>query len=405
MKKKLLSLILAGVFSVAALASCGGGNEEKPAADASGAAGSAAADAKDGGSSDKVYNLGGLAPLTGNVSVYGITTTNGVKMAVEEINAAGGILGMPIKYEVLDEKGDVTEATNAYARLVSEYHIDALIGDVTSKPSISVAQRANDDGMPMITPTGTADAITEQGDTVFRTCFTDSYQGTAMASFLASQGKKSAAILYDNGDDYSVALTKAFKAEAEKTGMKITAEESFSSTDADFKAQLTKIVASNPEVLYVPAYYETDALILRQAKETGFKGLITGGDGWDGIHTQFKDDPTQADGVIFSSHYSIYDKDEKVQKFVKNFKEKYGEDPTSFAALGYDSVYLLKQAVEEAGTKDKAKVVEALAKIKFDGVTGSFTFDKHHNPIKTVSFIKVVDGKYTLDAKHAADAK
>ena len=324
---------------------------------------------------------------------------NGVEMAVEEVNAAGGINGQQIEFNVLDEKGDVTEAINAYGRLVADHDIDALIGDVTSKPSISVAQRANEDGLPMITPTGTADAITEQGETVFRTCFTDSYQGRAMASFIAGKGYSSAAVLYDNSDDYSVALYNAFTEEAKNQGVEITAEESFGATDSDFKAQLTKIVSTNPEVLYVPAYYETNALILRQAQETGFKGLITGGDGWDGILTQFKDDPSGADGVIFSNHYSLYDEDEKVQNFVSKYKETYGEDPTAFAALGYDSVYLLKQAVEEAGTKDKAAVVEALKNIEFAGVTGSFKFDEKRNPIKTVSYVVVQGGKYELDSK------
>ncbi len=385
MHKKLLALVATGVFAISALTACGAPQTSSEP------------------SKDGTFKLGGLAPLTGALSVYGTSTSNGVKLAIEEINANGGINGEPIDYHLLDEKGDVTEATNAYGRLVSEHQIDALIGDVTSKPSIGVAARADEDGMPMITPTGTADGITQQGKTAFRTCFTDSYQGVVMASYLASQGKKTVAILFDNSDDYSVALSTAFAKEAEAKGIKIVASESFVGTDTDFKAQLTKIVAANPEVLYIPAYYETDALILRQAKETGFKGLFVGGDGWDGVVGQFKDDVQLLDGVLFSSHYSIYDEDETIQKFVKSYQSKYNEDPTAFAALGYDSVYLLKQAVESAGSKDKAKVIDALAGIKFKGITGEFSFDENHNPVKTVSFIEIRDGKYQLYAKQAAE--
>ncbi len=380
MKKRLLALCFAALLVVTTFAGCG--------------------KKTDGGDT---FVLGGLAPLTGPVSVYGISTNNATVMAVEEINANGGINGMQIKYHVLDEQGDVTEATNAYGRLVSEFDIDALVGDVTSKPSISVAQRANKDGMPMVAPTATADAVTAQGENVFRTCFTDAYQGKAMAAYVAKDGKKSAAILYDNSDDYSVALTDAFTAECEASGVEITSSESFGADDTEFKAQLTKIVSTDPEVLYVPAYYEKNALIMRQAKETGFEGVICGGDGWDGILTQFKDDVKGADGAIFSNHYSVYDEDPVVQNFIENYKEKYGEDPTAFSALGYDSVYLIKQAVEEAGTKDKAAVIEALKNIEFNGVTGNFTFDENRNPVKTVSFIIVEDGKYTLKEKLAAD--
>lgn len=397
MKKKVFALCTAALLAITTLAGCGGGDTKE----SSGATDSkeTSAPAAEG----DTYVLGGLAPLTGPVSVYGISTNNGIELAVEEINAAGGINGQQISYHVLDEQGDVTEATNAYGRLVSEFKIDALIGDVTSKPSIAVAQRAKTDGIPMISPTGTADAITEQGENIFRTCFTDAYQGKAMAAYVAKNGYKSAAILYDNSDDYSVTLTEAFAAEAEASGVTITARESFGATDTEFKAQLTKIVETNPEALYVPGYYEKNALIMRQAQETGFTGLICGGDGWDGILTQFKDDVEKANGAIFSNHYSVYDENEKIQSFVKNYKEKYNEDPTAFSALGYDSVYLLKQATEEAGSKDKAAVVEKITNIQFDGVTGSFHFDEKRNPVKTVSFIEVLDGKYTMKEKLAAE--
>ncbi|MGI6546688.1 MAG: ABC transporter substrate-binding protein [Fastidiosipilaceae bacterium] len=398
MKKRLLAICFAALLVVTTFAGCGKKTDGGDTADTT-ALRQESSEASDG----ETFVLGGLAPLTGPVSVYGISTNNATIMAVEEINANGGINGMQIEYHVLDEQGDVTEATNAYGRLVSEFNIDALVGDVTSKPSISVAQRAHKDGMPMVAPTATADAVTAQGENVFRTCFTDAYQGKAMAAYVAKDGKKSAAILYDNSDDYSVALTDAFTAECEASGVEITSSESFGADDTEFKAQLTKIVSTDPEVLYVPAYYEKNALIMRQAKETGFEGVICGGDGWDGILTQFKDDLKGADGAIFSNHYSVYDEDPTVQNFIENYKEKYNEDPTAFSALGYDSVYLIKQAVEEAGTKDKAAVVEALKNIEFSGVTGKFTFDENRNPVKTVSFIIVEDGKYTLKEKLAAD--
>lgn len=378
MLKKFLTMFMSATVLVSALAACSGSSNSD---------------------SDKVYHIGGLAPLTGGVSVYGISTNQGVELAIEEINAAGGIDGKTIKYTVMDEKGDVTEAVNAYDLLVTKEKVDAVIGDVTSKPTIAVAERAAEDGMPLITPTGTLDAITGKGASIFRTCFTDSFQGQAMAEYLKDASLDDVAILYDNGDDYSVAVTEAFTAKAEELGLTMTAKESFSSGDSDFKAQLTKIVSANPKVLFVPSYYETNALILRQAREAGFEGLICGGDGWDGILTQFKDDVSVPNGVIFSTHYSMYDEDEKVQNFVKAYKEKYKEEPTSFSALGYDTVYMLKAAVEKAKSSDKAAVTEAIKGLEFSGVTGSFTFDKNNNPVKTVSYVLVNEGKYELDSK------
>ncbi len=383
MKKRLLTSVLALALTVTGLSACGGGGSDTT-------------------DDDNIFRLGAIGPLTGELSVYGISTTDAIKMAVEEVNAAGGINGQQIKLTLLDDTGDLTEATNAYERLVSNNKVDAIIGAVTSGPTLGVAQRAADDGMPLITPTGTADSLTIGMPTTFRTCFYDSYQGIAMANYLPKKGYKTVAVLYDNSDEYSVALSNAFIKEVPNTGLTITAQESFGSKDTDFKAQLTKIVASNPEVLYIPAYYETNAMILLQAKEAGFEGLICGADGWDGILTQFKDNPKTADGVIFTNHYSPYDEDPVVKTFVENYRKKYNEDPTAFSALGYDSVYLLKQAVEEAGTKDKAKVIEALEKISFTGVTGSFQFDENHNPKKSVTFVEVKDGIYSLESKQDA---
>lgn len=346
--------------------------------------------------SGNAIKIGGLAPLTGNVSVYGIAATNGAKMAIEEINAAGGVLGRKIDFNVLDEKGDVTEAVNAYQKLVSE-KIDLLIGDVTTKPSISVAQRAAQDGMPMITPTGTGADITKQGNNVFRTCFIDPYQGKIMADFAADTLKvKNVAVISNAADDYSVGLTKAFEAQARAKGLNVVASETYGAKDVDFKAQLTKIAAAKPDALFVPDYYERIAMIIKQAKEAGLSVPMLGGDGWDGVVGQFKDNPADADGHYFANHYSMQDPDPKVQNFLKNYQNKYKTEANSFAALGYDTVYVVKAALEKAGSTDKKAVIQALAQTNFSGITGSFTFDAERNPVKSVAITTIKDGKYVL---------
>ncbi|MCI5839562.1 MAG: ABC transporter substrate-binding protein [Peptoniphilaceae bacterium] len=348
-------------------------------------------------SSADTIKLGALGPLTGDVAIYGVTATNGAKLAVEEINKNGGIDGKQIEFILEDEKGDTTEATNAYTKLQGE-GIVGLIGDITSKPTVAVAELANEDKVPMITPTGTQFNITEGKEFVYRVCFTDPFQGEVLAQYAADDMKvKKVAILTNNSSDYSQGVAKSFKDEAEKLGLEIVAEESYGDADTDFSAQLTNIAKADPEVLMVPDYYQKIALLAPQAKSAGIEAKFIGPDGWDGVIEQLKGDTSTVDGALFTNHYSLDDKSDKVQNFVNSYKDEYGENPSSFSALSYDAVYMMKQAIEEAGSTDPQAISDKLANIDFEGVTGKLKFDENHNPIKSVSIIKIDGDKYSLD--------
>ena len=380
MKKKLVTTLLGASLLLAA---CGGEKAaEKPAA-----------------AEAETIKIGALGPLTGSVAIYGISATNGLKLAVDEINANGGILGKQIELNLLDEKGDSTEAVNAYNKLV-DWGMVALIGDITSKPSVAVAEVAAQDGIPMITPTGTQLNITEAGSNIFRVCFTDPYQGEVLAKYTKDKlGAKTVAIISNNSSDYSDGVANAFAKEAEAQGIQVVAREGYSDGDKDFKAQLTKIAQQNPDVLFVPDYYEQDGLIAIQAREVGIKSVIVGPDGWDGVVKTV--DPSSyaaIEDVFFANHYSTKDSSEKVQNFIKNYKEKYNDEPSAFSALSYDAAYILKAAIEKAGSTDKEAVAKAIKEIEFDGITGHLTFDEKNNPIKGITIIKIVNGDYTFDS-------
>ena len=343
--------------------------------------------------------VGGMGPLTGSAAMYGITVDKGAKLAFEEINANGGVLGKKFEYISLDEKADPIEAVNAYNKLTDE-GVVAILGSVTSKPTLAVAELAAQDGIPMITPTGTQINITDAGPNIFRVCFTDPYQGSTLAKFSKDElGAKTAAIMVNTSSDYSDGIANAFIKQAEKEGIKVVAKEGYSDGDKDFKAQLTKINSENPDILVVPEYYELSALIATQAREIGMKSTFVGTDGWDGIIGALDSSSySVVDNSYFTNHYSTEDSNEKVQSFLKKYREKYNEEPTAFSALAYDTVYVLKNAIDKAGTTDKAELTKAIKASDMDGVTGHLTFDENNNPIKAVTIIKVQDGKYIFDS-------
>ena len=355
--------------------------------------------AKESAEEAKVMKLGGIGPLTGPLAIYGVTSTNGSKLAFEEINKNGGILGKQVEYIVLDEKGDSTEAVTAYNKLVDE-GVVALIGDITSKPSLAVAEVAAQDNLPMITPTGTQFNITAAGPNVFRVCFTDPYQGVVLANFAKNNlNAKTAAVVINNSSDYSDGVAKAFVEQAEKLGLKVVAKEGYSDGDKDFRAQLTKILPTNPDVLVVPDYYEQVALITTQAREVGIKATFVGPDGWDGVAKTLDASAYGAvENSYFTNHYSLQDQSPKVQNFLKAYKEAYNEEPSAFSALSYDAAYMMKAAIEKAGTTEKQAVIDALKELSYDGVTGHLTFDEKNNPVKDVTVLKIVNGEYTFDS-------
>ena len=361
-KSRVLSMVLAAALLTVPLAGCGN---------------------TPGGSGDEIV-IGGLAPLTGSVAQYGVAVDNAVKMAVDDINDKGGLLGKRIKYISYDEKGDPTEATNAYTRLVDQDKIVALIGDVTSAPCEAVAQQAARDKLPMITPSGTSEAITTYGENVFRACFIDPYQGQLMASYASKKlNAKTAAILFDNGDPYSSGIADAFEAAAKALGMTITNKEGYASKSTDFNSQLTKIKAGNPDVLLLPVYYNDVVLIAKQAKDQGLTATLLGADGWDGVAAQL--DAASADVVknaYFCSQYSASSSDPALQNFLKTYKEKYNEEPNMFAVLGYDAMQIMAAAIEKAGTTNSAAVIKALRETNYKGLTGTTTFDDKRNPVR-----------------------
>lgn len=348
----------------------------------------------------ETIKIGGMAPLTGALAIYGVTTTNGAELAVKEINENGGVLGKKIEYVMLDTKGDSTEAVMAYNKLVDE-KVAGIIGEVTSKPTLAVAEVAVQDNMPLITPTGTQVDITEVGPNIFRVCFTNPYQGKVLAITSKERlGADTVAVILNNSSDYSDGIAKAFIEESEKLGMKVMGVEGYSDGDKDFRPQLTKLAAMNPDVILIPEYYEQAALIATQAREVGVKSIFVGSDGWDGIAKTLDQSAYAAiENSYFTNHFSMEDQSEKIQDFLKDYREAYKEDPSAFSALGYDAVYMMKSAIEKAGSTDKQKVVDALKGIEYDGVTGYLTFDDHNNPIKAVTVLKIENGKYVFDSK------
>lgn len=381
MKKRIIATALVAIMVAIGFAGCGA-----PAGQPSGSA----------ATSGDTIKIGGLAPLTGDVSIYGIATNNGIKLAFDEINAKGGILGKQIEYIPYDEKGDATEAVNAYNKLVQNDKVVAIVGDVTSTPTIAVAQKAAEDNMPIITATGTSDIITTKGENVFRACFMDSFQGQLMASYASEKlGAKTAAILYSNSNDYSTGLKDSFVETAATCGLEIVAQEAYADGDVDFKSQLTNIAAKNPDVLFLPEYYQDIALIAPQSKEVGLKATLLGADGWDGVIAQVgADNAASVEGAIFCNHYSAENPSEALASFIKKYKDTYGEEPNSFAALGYDAAYMLAKAIEDAGSTDSAAIIAAMSGMEFEGVTGNIKLDENRNAIKQAAINKIESGAY-----------
>ncbi|MCW6677799.1 ABC transporter substrate-binding protein [Anaerococcus sp. NML200574] len=384
-KKFAVGMLLAGLF----LSACGneGGNESKKA------------DGANKQEASETIKLGNSAPLTGPLSIYGQTTNNGIKLALEEVNANGGILGKKVDWVEYDDKGEITDAVTNYNKLMED-KVDAIFGGVPSKPALAIAESSVNDGVLYITPTATQANITEGKPNVFRTCFTDPFQGEVLANFSKEKlNAKKVAILRNQSSDFSMGVADVFEKKAKELGMEVVADESYGDSDTDFKAQLTNVRGQNPDVLFIPDYYEKVALIAPQVKEAGIEATLVGADGWDTVLSVMDESSfASLDNSYFSNQFTLEDPSEEVQTFLKNYKEKFGENPSTFAAEGYDTVYLYKQAVEAAGTTEWAKVIEALKKVEFKGVTGSFTYDENNNPVKTAKMIRIENGEYKFDS-------
>lgn len=349
--------------------------------------------------------LGTMGPLTGENAIYGITTLNGINLAIEEKET---VLGKPVELLSVDDKADQTEAVKAYNKFINNDNVTAIVGATTSGASLSVAVTSVKDNTPIITPTGTVPEITTSGENVFRACYTDPKQGEIMAKFAyESLGLTKIAIIENTDSSYSSGLTESFTRAFVELGGEIISNEGYTGADKDFKAQLTKIAATNPEALFIPDYYTQVYLIASQAKESGLDNVIfLGGDGWDGMHTIFEKDENGEikdasiiENSYFCSHYSIDDTEPEVQAFVEAYRGKYGEDPTAFAALGYDAANIMMNAIETAGSTDSQAIIDSIKSTAYKGVTGEITFDENGDPIKEVSILKIEGGKYKLFEK------
>lgn len=334
--------------------------------------------------------IGGIFPLSGAVAVYGVECKNGIDLAIEEINAAGGINGKNVVLISEDDEGNPDKTVNAYQKLTSKDGAKLIIGSLTSGCTQAITNRAQAQKVVQIAPAATAPAITDAGDYIFRACFIDPFQGRVGGKFSAETlNAKTAAILYDTGNDYSVGLTENFEAAFTQAGGKIVAKEAYTTNDKDFNAQLTKIKSANPDVVYLPDYYNVVALIAKQLRAQGIEAPIVGADGWDGI---LGNSSAEVLNGFYSNHYATDSTDPAVQAFVKKFNDKYNKDPNSFAALGYDSVYILKDAIIKAGSDDATAVKEALKATDGDYVTGHLTFDEKRNPVKSAVMLEIVKG-------------
>ena len=378
---KFIAASAAAVMALS-LAGCSGGSMDD----------SSSSNAKASGDS---ITIGTVTTNSGTAAAYGEAEVKGFELAVSEINAKGGINGKKVKLESMDDKGDATEASNAFNKLSGDNNVLAVAGPTISATTAAVAPLADQAKLATIAPAATSDSI-ETGNYLFRTCFKDSYQGEVAARFAAENLKvKKVAVLYGTGDPYSSGVGEAFAKAAEKLGLEVVDKESSSSADdTEYSAQLQKIQASGAELLYAPYYYSVAGLyIIPQARSVGFEGYVMGPDGYDGL--KLTGDKSQYNKTYYTTHYSADDNtNTKVQDFIKSYKEKNNAEPNTFAALGYDTIYMLKQAIEKAGKNaTREDVRNAVTGMNFDGVTGKFTMDKSGSPTKSVIVLEMKDGK------------
>lgn len=338
--------------------------------------------------------LGAFMCNTGNIATFGQSTTRAMGLAVEEINAQGGVLGKPLQLIVEDDGSDQQQVPNVVNKLITKDNVVAVIGEVASSNSMAGASVCQPARVPMLTPSSTNINVTKEGDFIFRSCFTDDFQAAVMALFARRNLKaQTAAILKDVQSDYSKGLTEFFQKSFTLLGGKVLGVEAYAQKDKDFSAQLTKIKTLKPDVIYLPGYYEDIGNICRQARQLGLQSTFIGGDGWDSPKlTELGGEAVE--GCYFSNHYSKEEKRPQVQTFVKVFQDKYGEAPDALAACGYDAVHIVADALRRAKVVDREALREALAQTKnFPGVTGIITIDAQRNAQKKAVVLTIQGGQ------------
>ncbi len=401
MKKRFLSLGLAMAMA-ASLTACGSSSSTTETTTAAAADATTAAAGESTAASGEVFKIGGIGPVTGAAAVYGLAVKNGAQIAVDEINANGGINGYQIEFNFQDDEHDAEKSVNAYNTL-KDWGMQMIMGTVTSAPCVAVADKTMADNMFQITPSGSS-VECAQNPNVFRVCFSDPDQGAASATYIAENKlADKIAVIYDSSDVYSSGIYERFASEAANHGLDIVAAEAFTAdSNKDFSTQLQKAKDAGADLVFLPIYYTEASLILNQANTMGYAPKFFGCDGMDGILQVDNFDTKLAEGLMLLTPFAADADDELTQKFVTAYKEKYGETPIQFAADAYDAIYAIKAAAEEAGitpetsvsdTCDKMK--EAMLKITVNGLTGeNMTWTEDGEPHKAPKAVKVVDGAY-----------
>lgn len=349
-----------------------------------------------GASTDSNANeivIGEFGSLTGTTATFGISTRNGIDMAIDAINKSGGLLGKQVRVIVEDDQGRPEEAQTVVTKLINKDQVVAVLGEVASSRTMAAAPVAQQNGIPLISPSSTNPKVTEIGDFIFRVCFIDPFQGLVMAKFATNTLKvKNVAILRDIKNDYSVGLADVFIDNFQKMGGKIVGNESYSEGDTDFSAQLTSLKAKNPEAIFLPGYYTEVGLVVRQAKSLGLNVPFLGGDGWDSPKL-VEIGGEALNGSYYSNHFAVTDPKPQIQDFVSQYKTRFGATPDALAGLGYDAANILFDAIKRANSTDGAKVRDALASTKdFQGITGTITLDSQRNAVKPAVVLQVKNG-------------
>lgn len=380
--KKLFSFVLVTMLAVGCLTGCGGNSSDS--------------------TGEATFKIGASGPLTGGAAAYGDAVNKGAQIAVEEINAAGGINGVKIEFRMEDDEHNAEKAVNAY-NILKDWDMQIFMGTVTSDPCIAVEAEASNDNMFLITPSGTAvDCIS--GSNAFRLCFSDPTQGTKSAEYIGANGLATkVAIIYDSSDPYSSGICESFKAEAANQGIEVVATEAFTSdSKTDFKVQLQKAKDSGAELLFLPIYYQEASLILMQANDMGFAPKVFGCDGLDGLLGVENFDKSLAEGVMLLTPFAADAEDEATKKFVAAYAAKYNNEvPIQFAADAYDAIYAIKAAAEKSGATADMSVSDlcnalagAMTEITLEGLTGTITWDASGEPNKEPKAVIITDGAY-----------
>jgi branched-chain amino acid transport system substrate-binding protein len=337
--------------------------------------------------------IGEFGSLTGGTATFGTSTDEGLRLALDQINANGGALGRQFQVVVEDDQSKPEAAVTAVQKLISEDHVVAVIGEVASSRSLAAAPVCQRNHIPMLSPSSTNPKVTAVGNFIFRACFIDPFQGAAMANFAMKdpRGPQATrfAILYDVKNDYSVGLRQFFTQTVKDNGGQIVADESYGEGDIDFKAQLTNIERANPQAIYVPGYYTEVGLICRQARDLGITVPLMGGDGWDSDKT-YEIGRDAVNGCYFTNHYSPDEDNPRVKDFVAKFQAKYNQVPDAMAILGFDAMGMMADAIKRAGSTDGRAIRDALAQTRdYPGASGDITMDRHRNAQKPIVILKI----------------